>query len=357
MQQTTNQTILFNLLNAVILPGHQPTKLIRRRSELAQRNASLQRIATLPVPFRSPSDWLLLPGAGYDWVFMPITADPLYHDRRGFPMPRTLIKKLKQMKRQGIDFDQLWIAHEVQPGRLQPGQKLTVADLMPPPLPKHRPAWQGVALTVAGWCGLALLRGAFGVGRAMATMPTMPTWTSEPARVPAERAQPTVEPAKAPTRPTATVERPERPTAAPQPYREPVRPSAQRNEPTVSAPEPELKPTPVPRSQPAERLVDGVWRQNRPGDWDLVLPDGRVQSVPGSNVTVTLKDGSTYIRHDVSKKPTITPDGRIIYPDEYGFTYPETLRSCYLDPILFGVNIESGIADLYFLGAWAYGSR
>lgn len=331
--QTTNQTVLFHMLASVILPSQgSVAQLTLRRSELAQRRANIRHIATLPVPFRSPADWLLLPGSGCDWAFMPITADPLYRDQRGFPVPKSIIRHLRSLKRQNIEFDAIWIAHEVQPGRLQPGQALTVADLMPPLQPKRRPAWHGALAMVACAIGLALIRGAFGAGQALGTMPTETARAMEPAGMPTQRAEPTAQPARVPERPMATAERPAQAGAASHPSVEPVRPAERRAGAVMYSP-PATDRTPAPRQQ-----------------------SGGLRSR-----VVTLDDGSEYITHDVTKTPRVDQHGNEVYPDQHGFFYPEWFRAdgsiksaCLVDPILFGVNIVDGIADLFYLGAWAY---
>jgi hypothetical protein len=77
-----------------------------------------------------------------------------------------------------------------------------------------------------------------------------------------------------------------------------------------------------------------------------------------------LADGTPYITHDVTKKPRVDQHGNEVYPDQHGFFYPEWFnrdgsirKACMLDPILFGVNIAEGVADMYYLGSWMYGAR
>ena len=102
MKTQTNQQVLFAALSAVVLPQfQQPAALVaRRETTLAKAQPhGIRHCATVPVPFRHPGDWKLYPGQMYDWALMPIEADPLYSDKRGFPMPRPIIDRLRKLLR------------------------------------------------------------------------------------------------------------------------------------------------------------------------------------------------------------------------------------------------------------------
>lgn len=161
-------------------------------------------------------------------------------------------------------------------------------------------------------------------------------------------------PAKTPETPTASAEPPPQRVEAAQPASKPTRPPAQRSEPVASEPAPE----PAPRRQRG-RAAD--YQQRDMGSYGQ----------PANNVwwgdSKLSPPAGSVLRPDLSQKnlaPAVqTSDGRVIYPNYWGsykcsVSQEEYLsNSCDVDPILFGVNVEAGIADLYYLGAWAYGSR
>jgi hypothetical protein len=56
-------------------------------------------------------------GKETDWVFLPLDEDPRFHSRFGFRAPRRVIQHLAAivtaMEKAGVNFDTLWVAHEV----------------------------------------------------------------------------------------------------------------------------------------------------------------------------------------------------------------------------------------------------
>jgi hypothetical protein len=67
-----------------------------------------------------------------DWVLMNLSSDPLYTQMR-MPLPNSVKKELKAYVRAGLDFEAIYVAHEIEAGRLTAGQPLTPEMLMPPP--------------------------------------------------------------------------------------------------------------------------------------------------------------------------------------------------------------------------------
>jgi hypothetical protein len=66
-------------------------------------------------------------------VVVNLADDPLFHAPQGFPVPRHILAQLRQVARSGIDFDALYVAHEVTPGQVRPDAPLALEALMPPP--------------------------------------------------------------------------------------------------------------------------------------------------------------------------------------------------------------------------------
>lgn len=330
----TNQRTLFAALAAVVL--QPPPALLATRAQLARRAPSLRPVASLPVPFKRATEWRFIPGAPgarFDWAFMPITADPLYRDRRGYPMPREVIARLRRLRAAGVDFDALWVAHEVERGRLVPGKPLTVDDLLPRFQPEPA-AWPRLlARMAAGWL--------MGMGRNLATQPD-----AQPATEPVRRpVAPTPAPASVPDAPPVATD------AAPMP------PCAVPAMPRPAAPCPDAVPMPQPaptvapepprspkRSEEDQRLLDRA----------MILTGGvvnRRKPAPGETPGYRTESRSAAADPDymtVAETFTIREDGQAV---SYDFEH-ERVR---VDPILFGVNARDGVADLYVLGVWRYG--
>lgn len=110
--------------------------------------------------------------------------------------------------------------------------------------------------------------------------------------------------------------------------------------PTV-APEPPRSPK---RSEEDQRLLDRA----------MILTGGvvnRRKPAPGETPGYRTESRSAAADPDyiaITETFTILEDGR---PVTHEFTW-ERIRT---DPILFGVNVRGGVADLYVLGVWRYG--
>jgi hypothetical protein len=72
-------------------------------------------------------------GRRYDWVLANLPDDPLFHDRDGFPVPKQVLKDLRAVQKSGVDFDALYVAHQVPRGTVYEGERLRAEMLMPPP--------------------------------------------------------------------------------------------------------------------------------------------------------------------------------------------------------------------------------
>jgi len=113
-------------------PPAQPA-LYARQQSVAQRSMQeglpVRYLGTMPLF----AGFRVYPGQAWDWVLVNVAEDPLFHAPQGFPVPGHILAQLRQVARRGIDFDALYVAHEVTPGRVRPDAPLTLEALMPPP--------------------------------------------------------------------------------------------------------------------------------------------------------------------------------------------------------------------------------
>ena len=112
-------------------PPMEPALRERARALLvhsSQEALPLIYLGTMPLF----SGHRVYPGRRYDWILVNLAEDPLFHDRDGFPVPGRILDHLRAVKRAGIDFDALYVAHEIEKGKIREGKPLTVAALLPP---------------------------------------------------------------------------------------------------------------------------------------------------------------------------------------------------------------------------------
>ncbi|MBC7264769.1 MAG: hypothetical protein H5T64_10520 [Chloroflexi bacterium] len=81
-----------------------------------------------------------------DWVLVNLAEDPLFHDRDGFPVPKRILRHLRAMQKAGVEFDALYVAHEVEKGRIREGG--VTAEVLMPSTPKP-------VARLSGWLGTA----------------------------------------------------------------------------------------------------------------------------------------------------------------------------------------------------------
>jgi hypothetical protein len=74
-------------------------------------------------------------GQEHDWGLMQLEEDPLYQSRDGYPMPTQVGELLAQILLAGINFDAIYVAHEVEKGALVEGKPMDPLALIPPPAP------------------------------------------------------------------------------------------------------------------------------------------------------------------------------------------------------------------------------
>jgi hypothetical protein len=75
----------------------------------------------------------MYPGQPNDWALMNLGDDPLFHANRGrLVAPRQVRDHLRHISKSGLDFDTLYIAHEVPAGIVQPGKAISLEAFYPP---------------------------------------------------------------------------------------------------------------------------------------------------------------------------------------------------------------------------------
>jgi len=113
-------------------PPAQPA-LYARQQSVAQRSMQeglpVRYLGTMPLF----AGFRVYPGQAWDWVLVNVAEDPLFHAPQGFPVPGHILAQLRQVARSGIDFDALYVAHEVTPGQVRPDAPLALEALVPPP--------------------------------------------------------------------------------------------------------------------------------------------------------------------------------------------------------------------------------
>ena len=102
-----------------------------------QAVAEIARTQHLPVKLLATAplfdDIHVIEGQQNDYVMMPLSADPLYQDRDGFPVNRSVLGNLQRIQRSGLEFDNLYVVHEVPRGAVGPGTLGIESAIMPPP--------------------------------------------------------------------------------------------------------------------------------------------------------------------------------------------------------------------------------
>ena len=91
----------------------------------------------LPVQhsFNAPlfTGTITIPGPERDWHLMPLTEDPAWNNKHGFPVPRDILAQLRRIEEAQLDFDTIYIAHEMpKAAGYLPGPTESARHLAPP---------------------------------------------------------------------------------------------------------------------------------------------------------------------------------------------------------------------------------
>jgi hypothetical protein len=123
-------------------------------------------------------------GQRSDWAMMNLTDDPTFRDGRMI-VPRVVARDIRKTLKAGINFDAIYVAHEIPSNSVLPGEEVPLDLIMPPPPQRllRRIAW--IERVVAGWwSGIwsttrGVLAGA-AVGVAIATFPLTMAFAADP---------------------------------------------------------------------------------------------------------------------------------------------------------------------------------
>lgn len=96
-------------------------------------------------------------GDGCDWVMMSLREDPLYYaSGRKLVTPKPVHDELRRIVRAGINFDAMFIAHEVPAGSVKDGQAIPLELIAPPPPPEVMERMDRLGRQASGfWSGIA----------------------------------------------------------------------------------------------------------------------------------------------------------------------------------------------------------
>jgi len=129
---------------------------------------------------------MVIPGPQVDWAFMPLNEDPLFLDQPyGYPVPSAILTELHRIVNTGMEFDDLYIAHELPKGVIEQGQRATLEMLAPPPSKRLQRnancyasvaqfAYQAVTLPLAGAAAIAGAGIALGAVAAIGAVSAVP---------------------------------------------------------------------------------------------------------------------------------------------------------------------------------------
>lgn len=99
-------------------------------------------------------------GQGCDWALMNLTNDPLFYSNGDrLIIPSDAAEDIKTILKAGINFDAMFIAHEIPIGSVKPGESVPLELIAPPPPPQVKQRlekldtsagtfWQGVGSAI-----------------------------------------------------------------------------------------------------------------------------------------------------------------------------------------------------------------
>ena len=156
-----------------------PTALIQRYQE----TDALTRTHALPVRFFGYAPLFkgtyVYQALECDWAIMSLPEDPFFDEHKGrLYAPRSVIRDLKRFSAVGLSFDAIFIAHEVPPDSVRPGEPVPLELIAPPPTrsARERLSFIGKASlwgTIAKWLGAAATHVSAGLAALAARDPVL----------------------------------------------------------------------------------------------------------------------------------------------------------------------------------------
>ena len=131
------------------LPDQQLIERYRRTLYLAEHhNLSLLFLGYAPVF----SGIRVYRGRGCDWAMMQLGDDPVYSfHRQRLYAPKPVIEQMERLVQAGIEFDAIFIAHEIPLGSVKPGEPVPLELVIPPPHPEVRRRLSFLESTLIRW--------------------------------------------------------------------------------------------------------------------------------------------------------------------------------------------------------------
>ena len=141
----STKTLLYPILMRLLLSDERtsprtlvcrqpPGLTLVRRAKTVVATAARQN---LPIGYMGLAplfcDHRVYRGGDHDWVLMRVAEDPLYQHHDGYPIPKQTLSRLHAVQAAGIEFDVMYVAHEVPKGAIRDGEPLDAQALMPPP--------------------------------------------------------------------------------------------------------------------------------------------------------------------------------------------------------------------------------
>ena len=127
--------------------GIHPTVAMRTTQDARPLTQAHTKIEVAAAKHRLPVQLLgyatlfdgtkLYPGAKTDWVMMNLSQDPMFYSNGNrLTLPEAAAKDVKRTVAAGINFDAIYIAHEIPAGQVWPGQPVPLELIAPPPSPQ-----------------------------------------------------------------------------------------------------------------------------------------------------------------------------------------------------------------------------
>jgi len=154
--------------------GTCPQTLIQQH----QKTTALAIDKNLPIRFLGYSPIFtgtrVYRGQGCDWALMNLTSDPLFYaNGEKLIIPAAAAADIKTTVKAGINFDAMFIAHEIPIGSVKPGESVPLELIAPPPPPQVKQRLEKLEATAETfWQGIgSALKGLVAVGTTAAFLP------------------------------------------------------------------------------------------------------------------------------------------------------------------------------------------
>lgn len=119
------------------LPSHYPQDFSSRHLEVVEA-ATREQIDIRFLGYSAVfSGTKLFQGDDSDWALMNLSEDPLFYSNNNkLLVPANVERDIKRIHDAGINFDAIFIAHELPSGKVQPDERIPLSVIAPPPPPE-----------------------------------------------------------------------------------------------------------------------------------------------------------------------------------------------------------------------------